>query len=81
MPESITVTERDARELARLVRELKTEVQKSTQEQSDNATAQLIRSITESAIASDAVSTTEITSPGMIWDDANRGWDYSEWNE
>lgn len=80
--ETITVTKRDIRETARILRGLDQEIQNLKEERQSEGTPRLIRSVSESAVAADSVvSTTEIANTTMIWDDPDRGWDYSTWTE
>lgn len=79
---TITVTQRDIRETMRMIAGIDQEVQTLKEERQSEGTPRIIRDISESAVASDSVvSVTEITNPTMIWDDADRGWGYSEWSE
>lgn len=79
---TVQVTQRDIREFARIIRGMDTERQNMREDRQSEGTPRLIRGVSESAVASDSVvSVTEISNPTMIWDDANRGWGYSEWSE
>lgn len=78
----VTLTQRDVREFARLIRGMDRDRQEMKEDRQSEGTPRLIRGVDESAVASDSVvSVTEISDPTMIWDDADRGWGYSEWTE
>lgn len=76
----VTVTQKDIREFARILRGIDNDVQDLKESRGSGTTIVLFRSTADTAIASDTVvAATEITNPTMIWDDADRGWAQSEW--
>lgn len=78
---TVTITQADLRETARMLREMDTRIQDITEQRKGDATPRIIRSTTDTAVASDSVTTTEVASPTMIWGDANRTFGYAEWAE
>lgn len=79
--ETITVTKRDIRETARILRGLDDEIQNLKEKRQSEGTPRLIRAVSESAEASDSVvSVSERNDTTMVWDGTD-GWDYSEWIE
>lgn len=80
--ETITITKRDIRETARILRGLDTEIQDLKEERRSEGTPTIIRDITETYAMDDSVvSVTEITSTTGIWDDQTQSWDYYYWAE
>lgn len=71
-----------AREVAGILRGLKDRVADLEERRRQGGSVTLIRQVTENALASDSVTVTEDTAPGMEWDagaTADAGWDESEW--
>lgn len=78
----ITVTDKDVREMARILEGINEEIQDLKSQRQSDATVRLFVDTSDTAIASDAITEiTEVPDPTMIWDDPNRGWDYSEWTK
>lgn len=79
---TVTLTEKDIREFARLLRSFDRDLQSLKEERQSEGTVRLFRRARDSAIASDSVATvTMIDTTTMLWDDPERGWDYSEFLE
>lgn len=80
--QNVTITERDIREFARIIRGMDREQQNMKENRQSEGTPRLVRGVSDAAVASDAVAAvTEISNPTMIWDDPDRGWGYSEWTK
>ncbi len=80
--EIVTVTQRDIRETARIIRGLDHELQDLKEERRQDETPEIIRDISETFGMTDSVvSVTEITSTTGIWDDQTQSWDYYYWAE
>lgn len=77
--DDVTVTERDVEEFARIIRGLREEVQHLKEERQSQSTIQLIRSVSETAVASDSITVTEDTSPTLVFD--SDSFDYAEFGE
>lgn len=78
----VTVTQKDIREFARILRGIDNDVQDLKESRGSDTTIVLFRSTEDTAVASDTVVVaTEILNPTMIWDDPNRGYEQSEWAE
>lgn len=79
---TVPLTEKDIREFARIIRGHDREIQNLKEERQSEGTVRIFRSASDSAVASDTVTTvTTQTETTMIWDDPNHGWDYSEFTE
>lgn len=78
----VHLTKKDIREFVRQIEGINQDIQNLKAQRRSDATVRLLVSSSDTAIASDTVnSATEITSPTMIWDDPDRGWDFSEFKE
>lgn len=78
----VKLTEKDVREMTRILEGVREDVENIKSSRQSDATVRLFQDASDTAVASDSVdSVTEVTNPTMIWDDPNRGWDYSEWRE
>lgn len=78
----VTVTQKDIREMARILEGINQDIKDIRSQRRSDATVRLFVNTADTAIASDTVvSVTEVADPTMIWDDPNRGWDFSEWKQ
>lgn len=78
--EHVPLTQKDIREFVRILRDFDRDIQNMKEKRQSEGTPRLIRTANENAVASDTVvSVTSVADPAMVWDDPNRGWEYSEW--
>lgn len=81
MTKKVTLTQKDIREMTRILAGHDREIQEMREERQSGGVPQLVRDVIENAIADDSVTVEVINDPTMVWDDSARGYDYAEWVE